>query len=67
MSNQENPTGHVNKAIEVDPPAAHVCEECGHIEKVETIMLVSRQADRCDNCGSKRLLVNEWERVKDDV
>ena len=60
--NQDNNLA-ANKMITVDPPAAHVCRACGHVEKVEKIMLVSRQPDTCEECGSRNLAIDSWERA----
>jgi Zn finger protein HypA/HybF involved in hydrogenase expression len=56
----------VNRFVSVDPPAARVCEDCGHVEKVERLMLISRQRDRCKNCGSNRLVVDSWEHASSE-
>lgn len=51
--------------IEVEPPAAKVCQSCGHVEKVETIRRVANE--HCPECGSRGRRVDSWENVSGEA
>lgn len=55
----------LNKTIEVDPPAARICEDCGNVDKVTELEVISFGETRCSECGSSRTRTDSWERVQE--